>query len=198
LYECTVEQVHDLPGAEGLGAGLVVTLGTPFTFLGQPEMKNIEVDECTFKNNVFPVSVFTDFGSPNFVEKFSFTDNIVVRDAGTRPNDVELFIDRTLNATFTGNDYTDTTAPGIPGNGARGGVMVLFFDTIDCLVKETGLFPVGLGGPGNFITNLGLNNRVVGEEASALEAPKGVGAVMSQARKRYGTDATWDAYLPPY
>ena len=83
---------------------------------------------------------------------------------------------------FSGNDYRQSQAPGdLTGTGPiTDGVMILFGST-DCIVHDSGGYPVGQGGAKDHVTDFG-NNRIVGGSANDVDSPAGIGQAMKDAK----------------
>ena len=83
-----------------------------------------------------------------------------------------------------GNDYTLSGYPGIDEDiGILGGCVVLYEGITDNFVFESGNFPPGTGGGINHVTDLGINNRVVGHPANMVEKPAGIGQRITEEMK---------------
>jgi hypothetical protein len=113
------------------------------------------------------------------------SDNTFVRSAGLAATviargsyAIPSYLGFAHNYNFMSNDFTGSNATGIAAAGAPAGTHIFTGWTSECTVRETGGYPVGLGGTTNFISDWGYQNRIVGEPANELEAPKGIGAAV--------------------
>jgi hypothetical protein len=80
--------------------------------------------------------------------------------------------------TISGNDYRNSDLVGI----REGGDGAIVLGGNYCTVKETGRFPEGTGGAENWIHDVGVQNRIVGEAANGLDVTPGIGQRISRMR----------------
>ena len=94
------------------------------------------------------------------------------------------------NCSVVKNDFKDSGyLPLSEFDGVFGAAMVGLDDgTAYNTVFEAGCYPPGFGGAGNFIVNLGTQNRIVGERANMMEKPAGIGQVIKGISQQCSLD----------
>jgi len=148
--------------------------------LGVPEVSNIEISDNVFTgydNALFVVSN-PQGTTPVLVHDCLWTRNASVRGGYTRFNP-EVILVSCSGILCVKNDYTESGAPGLAASDPwSGNTHYLFEECSDSLVFDSGGFPPGQGGASNHVTDVGVNNRIVGEPPSTTGAT-GVGQLYS-------------------